>query len=107
MSKLADYKEHIVGDGSRFILFTADWCGPCKIMKPLLANMALDNPGFHYIEVNVERNKDIMELYNEDVRSIPMIVRVGHDGRIINSLVGSKPKSGIEEFLRSNGASIC
>ena len=54
-----------------FVDFYAEWCGPCKIIKPMVEKACKDN-GFNFIAVNVDDNENLQEEYN--VQGVPYIV---------------------------------
>ncbi len=54
-----------------FIDFYADWCGPCKMQKPVLLSFAQDHPTYLIIKVNVDHFSDLAEQFG--VLSIPTL----------------------------------
>ena len=58
-------------DKPTFVDFFAEWCQPCKILKPMLEKTCKDN-GFNFISINVDENEKISEQYN--VQGIPYVV---------------------------------
>ena len=58
-------------DKPTFVDFFAEWCQPCKIIKPMLEKTCKDN-GFNFISINVDENEKISEQYN--VQGIPYVV---------------------------------
>ena len=69
--------------------FYADWCGPCRMVSPIVDKIASEHPEYLVCKVNVD---DEPELANEfEVSSIPTLV-VMRDGEIVNQSVGAKPE---------------
>lgn len=81
--------------------FWAEWCGPCKMIAPILGEIASEKAGQVTIaKLNVDEHGDIAQRYG--VMSIPTLL-VFKDGEIVKRLVGAKGKgqllSELEEFL--------
>lgn len=85
-----------IGGEPTLIDFYADWCGPCKVMKPVVHQLAAELQGkLKVLEVNVDQNPDLARQYN--VRSIPCFV-VLRDGREVNRGTGSMPKDSLRRL---------
>ena len=85
-------------EGKTVFLFTADWCGDCRFLKPLLPEIEAENPDFTFVEVNRD---DYMEVAKKwDVYGIPSLV-VLENGQEIDRFVNRdrKTKMQINEFL--------
>jgi len=79
--------------------FWAEWCGPCKLIGPILEKLAQEAQGsFRLAKVDVDENPNLAIRYA--VRSIPS-VKAFQDGRIVSEFVGVQPESRIREFLRA------
>lgn len=76
--------------------FYADWCGPCKIMKPIIQQLKEENPDVHIEEINYDQNQDLGNTYN--VGSLPTFIFL-KDGKEKEKKVGKCPKSIINEIL--------
>ena len=78
--------------------FYADWCGPCRMVSPIVDKIASEHPEYLVCKVNVD---DEPELANEfEVSSIPTLV-VMRDGESVNQSVGAKPEPLILAMLES------
>jgi len=74
----------------KMIDFTATWCGPCKVMKPVLDSLANEYAG--RVELSfVDVDDDRVATAQFDVRSMPTLVFV-RDGREVARIVGSRPR---------------
>jgi thioredoxin 1 len=73
--------------------FWAEWCGPCKMIGPLIGELATEYDGQAVIgKLNVDENPDIAATYG--IRSIPTLL-VFKGGEIVDRFVGAVPKSNI------------
>lgn len=78
--------------------FFADWCGPCKVMKPLIESIKLEYEGKVIVkEVDVDKDTELCIKHN--VRNIPTFVLVNSEGEEIDRLSGGQTKSTINRFL--------
>lgn len=76
--------------------FYADWCGPCKMLAPLLEQFAQEHPQVKVCKINVDDQADLAMDY--DVRSIPTLV-VFKDGKEANRSVGLISKSQLQNLI--------
>ncbi len=78
--------------------FYADWCGPCRMVSPIVDKIAEEHPEYLVCKVNVD---DEPELASEfEVFSIPTLV-VMRDGEVVNRSVGAKPEPQILAMLEN------
>lgn len=69
--------------------FTADWCGPCKALAPVIKGLEAQYPAVVFETVNIDTNPEIANEYS--VRSIPFVAII-KDGRVVNELLGLNSK---------------
>lgn len=77
--------------------FYADWCGPCRMVSPLVDQIAEEHPEYLVGKINVDEEPELAESFG--VSSIPMLV-VMKDGKIVNRSVGARPKPQILAMLQ-------
>lgn len=79
--------------------FWAEWCGPCKILGPVLERLADANDGeWELAKLNTESHQDIAGQYG--IRSIPN-VKLFVDGEVVNEFVGALPEPRVVDWLRT------
>ncbi len=83
-------------DKKVLIDFYADWCGPCRMVSPIVDQIADENPQYLVAKVNVDESPELASAFG--VESIPTLV-VMKDGKIINQSMGAKPKPMILQML--------
>ena len=77
--------------------FYADWCGPCKMMSPVIDEIANEvSENVKVCKLNVDEAQDIAIQYN--VMSIPTLVII-KDGNVVDTLVGLRAKSEVLESI--------
>jgi thioredoxin 1 len=83
----------------KLLLFTAEWCGPCKQLKPIVSELVREY-GLEYGEVDVDRDGKLAVKYN--VQSIPCLVFL-KDDEVVDMLHGVKPKHFIRQIIERLG----
>ncbi len=78
--------------------FWATWCGPCRMLSPVVDVVAEENPTVKVCKVNVDEQPELAEQFS--VMSIPTLV-VLKNGQVVNQSVGVVPKSSIESMIRA------
>ena len=77
--------------------FYADWCGPCRMVSPVVDEIARENPQYLVGKVNVENEPELAQAFN--VFSIPTLV-VLKDGKLVRQSAGAKSKAQILDMLK-------
>ena len=89
-------KEVLHSDKPVLVDFNADWCGPCKMLKPIMDEIAAQRADVKVVSVNIDDEDELAETY--EVYSIPCVV-VFKNGEETGRSVGFKPKAEIEKLL--------
>lgn len=77
--------------------FYATWCGPCKMLAPVIDEIAHENQELKVTKIDVDKNPELAAEYS--VMSVPTVF-IKKDDQIINSFNGYQPKETIEELLK-------
>ena len=78
--------------------FFAAWCGPCRMVSPIVDEIAAEHPEYLVGKINVDEESELAGEFG--VFSIPTLV-VMKDGRVVRQEAGARPKAEILEMLRS------
>ena len=76
--------------------FYADWCGPCRMVSPIVDEIATERDDIVVGKINVDENPDLAGAFG--VFSIPTLV-VMKNGRVVNQAAGARPKAQILAML--------
>ena len=76
--------------------FTAAWCPPCRVMKPVLADLAEERPDLRVVHLDVDEHQQTAASYG--VLSMPTFI-LFRDGREVQRLVGARPRRRLEAEL--------
>lgn len=76
--------------------FYADWCGPCRMVSPIVDQIAEENPQYLVGKINVDDAPELAQAFG--VSSIPTLV-VLKNGEVVNKSVGARPKPQILALL--------
>lgn len=90
-------QEILKSDKTVLIDFYADWCAPCKMLSPIIEQVAEENNDIKVVKINVDELQDIAIKY--EVMSIPTLVVI-KNGQEVNRSVGFVSKSQILELVK-------
>ncbi len=90
-------EEVLSAQGKVLIDFYADWCGPCKMLSPLVDKIAQDYPNVKVCKVNVDEEEELAAKFG--VMSIPKLV-VMENGKIADSSLGYQPYDSLKSLLK-------
>ena len=88
-----------LNEGKPMVLdFWAEWCGPCRMVSPIIDEIAEENPDILVGKVNVDRESALAEAFG--VSSIPTLI-VLKNGNVVNRVTGARPKAQILALIAS------
>ena len=94
-----DFKKEVLAESKTVLIdFYADWCGPCKILAPVVEAVAKENTNTKFVKINVDDAQDLAMEYN--VMSIPTLVVI-KNGKEVNRVVGLVNKSELMGIINS------
>ena len=86
--------EEIVGSEYTLVDFYADWCGPCKMLAPILEELKEE---IKIVKVNVDENEEVAMKYG--VMSIPTLVFF-KEGKLVHKMVGFSSKESLLDVIK-------
>ena len=80
----------LAAPGPVLVDFTADWCGPCRMVTPVLQQIAVERPDLTVLQVDADANPELTLRYR--VLGLPMMA-LFRDGELVTAITGAQPKS--------------
>jgi thioredoxin 1 len=91
---IAEFIEE-VSKGTTIVDFWAEWCGPCKMVTPVLEQIA-EETGARLLKINVDEDQELAQAFG--ITSIP-VISLYVDGSKVTQVVGAKPKPALKKAL--------
>lgn len=105
LKKVMDYKNNptewkYLGDKPAIIDFYASWCGPCKMLAPIMEELAKEYDGKMYVyKVDTEAEQELAQIFG--IRSIPSILFIPMEGKPMMTQ-GALPKTELKKIISEN-----
>lgn len=94
----ADFNDS-VKDGVSVVDFNATWCGPCKMLGPVMEKLSGEIAGVKFYAMDVDENPDIAEKFG--IMSIPYVA-VFKDGEKVDQQIGFIPEAAMRSFIEKH-----
>lgn len=95
-----EFAEKVINSPITVVIdFFADWCGPCKMLSPVLEKLSAVNPDVKFYKVNIDENPSLADEF--EVQSIPNIVII-KNGQAVDRSIGFKSEQQIQEIIDRN-----
>ncbi len=94
----ASFEEDVLrADGTVLLEFWAQWCPPCRVLSPILEQLAEEHPvGFTVLKINADDNPHSAIAYQ--AMSLPTM-KVFRGGEVVKTMIGARPKAALERDL--------
>ena len=93
----SNFEKEVINSGKKVLAdFNADWCGPCKMLKPIIEEFANNNTDIKVVSINVDNEDELSEKYN--VSSIPCLV-LFDKGKEIKRNVGLISRDDLDNLI--------
>ena len=91
------FQQEVINSSKPVLLdFWASWCGPCRMIAPVLDEIAQERSDIKVCKVNVDEQPELARQFG--IMSIPTLI-VFKDGKIVNQAMGARPKNQILAML--------
>lgn len=92
-----NFNEEVINSEKTVLLdFWASWCGPCRMVSPIVDEIAKERPDIKVGKINVDEQQELASAFQ--IMSIPTLLVV-KDGKIVNQSMGARPKRDILAML--------
>ena len=93
-----NFQEEVLdSDKPVLVDFWASWCGPCRMVVPIVEEIARENPDIKVVKINVDEEGELASQFR--IMSIPTLMVV-KNGQVVNQATGARPKGAILSMLQ-------
>lgn len=93
----SNFQEEVINSKIKVLIdFNAEWCGPCRMLRPVLDKYAEEHDNVKIVSINVDNNSDLARKYN--VFSIPCLITI-KDGKELDRTVGLISRTELDDLI--------
>jgi len=92
------YNEKIIEDKLTVVKFAANWCGPCRVLTPMMEEIIKSYPDINFGEVNIDVHPDLAA--KDGIRGVPTVVFY-KNGNLVDKMVGLHPAQSYQSKIDS------
>ena len=93
-----NFREEVLNSDKPVLVdFWASWCGPCRMVVPIVEEIARENPDIKVVKINVDEEGELASQFR--IMSIPTLMVV-KNGQVVNQATGARPKAAILSMLQ-------
>lgn len=93
--------EELLKSGKKIVCdFFATWCGPCRMLAPVMEKVSVKHPEITFVKVDIDKNMELAVKYM--IMSIPLVMAF-EGGQDVGKTLGYMPEDEVEEFLTDSG----
>lgn len=96
INNVKEFDDVLASNTKVLVDFYADWCGPCKMLAPVLEDVSKEHEDIAFIKVNVDQVSDLAAKFN--IMSIPTLIAF-KSGNMVKQTMGFMPKPELNKFL--------
>lgn len=91
--------DNLISDGKVLVDFYATWCGPCRMLGPVLEDVSNDRSEVKIVKIDIDENRELAKRYG--IMSVPTLM-IFKNGQNVDTKNGFMPKELLEEWLEEN-----
>ena len=96
INNVKEFEDVLANNTKVLVDFYADWCGPCKMLAPVLEDVSKEHEDVAFVKVNVDNVQELAAKFN--IMSIPTLIAF-KDGNMVKQTMGFMPKPELNKFL--------
>lgn len=99
VKKISKFEFSEETQGLTLVDFYADWCGPCRMVSPIIEDLSESTDGVNFVKVNVDDDPELAAQFG--VRSIPTLI-LFKNGNELDRIIGFAPKQKLQQFINNH-----